>query len=161
MESSDESKEGAIGHDIIGANKRDCRKWKAWTGVLWTQIDPLVVYDADVVAAGMHLVLDDNVRWFYFGITGDVETRFYLQPQNTWSPHMERFHCMWPLSLGTNMGDLERKLIAAGKDPITGAPHKCLNKSAGGERVNPNAQLFSYVCIRWARCPATPEESIE
>ena len=87
MESSDESKEGAIGHDIIGATKRDCRKWKAWTGVLWTEIDPLVVYDADVVAAGMHLVIDDNVGWFYFGITGDVETGFYLQPQKTWSPH--------------------------------------------------------------------------
>ena len=61
MESSDESKEGAIGHDIIGANKRDCWRWKAWTGVLWTEFDPLVVYDADVVAAGMHLVIDDNV----------------------------------------------------------------------------------------------------
>ena len=65
-------------------------------------------------------------------------------------PHMERFHATFMLSLGRNMGELEKEFL---RECRAVASAKCLNKSRGGEGIHLKSLRFSYIAVRYRDSP--------
>ena len=148
-ESSTEMTEEA-NQDMLAVAQRDAEQWRQRSGVMWGDYQR-AKDDAAVLEAAKQLVVRSDVKSYYCGVCESPTQRFYEKPTPEWVPHMERFHAMHVLSLGKDMGTLEKKIIRECKRVV---PNKCLNRSAGGEGIHRKSVRFAYVVVRFRDGPA-------
>ena len=143
-ESSTEMTEEA-NQDMLAVAQRDAEQWRQRSGVMWESYQS-ANDAAAVLEAAKKLVVNPYVKSDYCGVCKSPAQRFYEKPTAEWVPHTERFHAMYVLSLGCDMGTLEKKII---RDCRRVVPGKCLNRSAGGEHVHRKSVRFAYVAVRF------------
>ena len=89
------------------------------------------------------LVVLPNIANWYLGVAINPARRFHEDP----GPHCLKYHVLYPLWIGTNMGKYERDLLRVLKAGNI-AQGKCDNRGPGGEHVSANSVCFMYCCIR-------------
>ena len=144
-ESSESDTEGAH-QDLIHARRVECQTWRALTGVLWLHFQEGRDEAAEAVEEAKEIVQDTQVFQFYIGVCKSPAQRFYEKPMPEWVHHMERFHAMYVLCFGRNMGEFEKKLLSECRSV---AAEKCVNKSGGGEGIHCRSLRCCYVAVRY------------
>ena len=89
------------------------------------------------------LVVLPNISNWYVGEAINPARRFHEDP----GPHCLKYHVLYPLWIGTNMGKHERNLLRVLREGNI-AQGKCDNLGPGGEHVSANSVCFMYCCIR-------------
>ena len=144
LSSSESDSEEPI-QDIVDARRAECQTWKELTGVLWLHFQ-FSKDDAGVVEEAKGIVQDKQVKHFYIGVCKSPAERFYKKPLPEWVPHMTRFHALYVLSFGRDMGRFEKKLLS---ECCSIAREKCVNKTFGGEGIHCRSLRFAYVAVTY------------
>jgi hypothetical protein len=116
--------------DVIANAINDCEQY----GVQWEHLENGTGGRAQRVEALKTikaLVVLTNISNWYLGVARNPARRFHEDP----CPHCLKYHVLYPLGIGTNMGRYERNLLRVLRGP-------------GGEHVSANSVCFMYCCIR-------------
>ena len=103
-----------------------------------------------VVSEAKDLADSADTKAFYVGVCKSPSERFFEKPVPERVPHMARLHAMYVLSLGRNMGELEKEVI---RECRAVASEKCLNKSRGGEGIHRKSVRLCYIAVRYRDSP--------
>ena len=115
-------------------------------GVQWEAFNQVIGIQEAILKA-CELVEQDGVKAWYIGACKDPHDRFFSEP----SPHSRRFHCLHPLLLRKNAGEVEKAVLQGCLEQLLLFPlrDKCANRSGGGEGIHARSLRFVYVCLQW------------